>query len=197
MSVSIDQIAGRKKISRPELVVALRKRDGDNCQYPGAEHPLDFSILEGPNEHTIDHHIPQWYGKQNGWTIEQIWNLDNLRLMCKKHNAKKGDLIPNEDGTLPEKVKSNFKYRRQRRANRPDGPCPSCNNGHDLFVGEVCADCGMNAQRFPMSAKVRVPDCDHEILWCWMCSIGIIERPSASSMAVRQGESGEWGDQLT
>src|SRR5687767_3100328 len=89
------------KVPRAQLVADLRTRDGATCQYPGCHESLDFSVVEGPNEVTIDHWIPQYYGKANGWTIEEIWDLSNLKLMHKKCNAKKGDRIPNEDGTLP------------------------------------------------------------------------------------------------
>lgn len=180
------------RIERSEIVVALRERDGDMCAYPGCDRKLDFSIKDGPLEVTIDHHIPQWFGKESGWTPDEIWALTNLKLMHKRCNARKGDLIPNEDGTLPEKPQSTFRFRRQRRANRPDGPCEVCNNGHNLFVGEICAQCGCNAQRFPISAKVRYDECDHEILWCWVCSITPEMRPAAVDTAVLQGESGEW-----
>lgn len=195
MSVSIGQEQEYVKVPRSELVCQLRERDGDFCQYPGESHLLDFSVVDGPREVTIDHHIPQHYGKAEGWTMAQIWALSNLRLMCKKHNAKKGDLIPNEDGTLPEKPKSSFRFRRQKRAGRPE-LCLECNNGHDLLVGEYCANCGCNAQRFPRSAKVKFNDCDHELLWCWVCSITPDMRPSSVGIALRQADSTELGEWL-
>lgn len=180
------------KVPRAELVDALRERDGAVCGYPGCRESLDFNVGQGPLEVTIDHWIPQYFGKNNGWTMDQIWDLDNLKLMHKKCNAKKGDLIPNEDGTLPPKPQSTFKFRRQKRANRPDGPCDVCDNGHNLGVNEVCAQCGCNAQNFPRYAKAKASECDHEIFWCAWCSIGVIDRPSAIGLAMRQGESGEW-----
>lgn len=180
------------KVTRAEIVTALRARDGDDCQYPGQAHPLNFSIIQGPQEPTIDHWFPQRYGKEMGWTYEEVWDLDNLKIMCKKHNAAKGDRLPNEDDTLPERLGSNFRFRRHRRGTRPDGPCVDCNNGHDLFVGEICASCGCDAQRFPMSAKVKFPDCDHRLSWCWICSITPEMRPAAVETAVLQSESGEW-----
>lgn len=182
------------KVPRSELVRQLVERDGTMCQHPDHNHELDFEATDS-REVTIDHWHSQSYGKQNGWTYEQIWDISNLKLMCKKGNAAKGDLIPNDDGTLPEKPQSRFRFRRQKRANRPDGPCTTCNNGHNLFVGEVCAQCGCNAQRFPISAKVKFNECDHQILWCWYCSITPEARPDAASIAVLQGESGEWDDE--
>lgn len=181
------------KIPRPELVAALRKRDGERCQHPDCGRALDFAVTEGPMEVTIDHWIPQYFGKAEGWTHEQIWDLGNLKLMHKKCNAKKGDLIPNEDGTLPAKPQSTFRFRRQKRAGRPE-LCTECDNGHNLFIGEVCANCGCDAQRFPRWAKERLPDCDHEISWCWACSIGVIERPSSIGIAMRQADSTELGE---
>jgi hypothetical protein len=159
------------KPTRTEIVSILRERDGDVCQYPGHAHPLDFEVNdESPAQVTIDHHIPQHFGKANGWTYEEIWDLSNLKLMCKKHNAQKGDRVPNPDGTLPERTVRKFRYRRDKRAGRPE-LCMECDNGHDLFSGEICRSCGCDAQRFPRNAKVRFDDCDHDIMWCWVCSI--------------------------
>lgn len=173
------------------MVAGLRKRDGDICGMPFCDKPLDFSIKSGPWEVTIDHWYPQWYGKKNGWSDDKIWDLKNLRLAHKTCNAKKGERIPNDDGTLPERPKKTFKYSRDKKASRPEF-CVKCNNGHDLLIGEICASCGCNAQRFPMSAKVPFPECDHEILWCWVCSITPELRPAAVDIAVLQSESGEW-----
>lgn len=179
-----------RKVPRAELVAALRERDGTKCMFPGSSHELDFTAKDGPQEVTLDHHIPQWYGKENGWTMDQIWSLDNLRLMCKKHNAQKGERIPNEDGSLPPRVESTFKFRRQKRAGRPE-LCAVCDNGHNLFVGEFCANCGCNAQRFPRWAKVKASECSHDITWCWACSIGVVERAAAIEMIFLHSEGGE------
>lgn len=181
------------KIPRAELVADLRKRDGDVCMHPDCGRSLDFEIKEGPLEATIDHWYPQYAGKADGWTNEQIWALDNLKLMHKKCNAKKGDLIPREDGTLPEKVTKTFRYRRDKRASRPD-LCVSCDNGHNLGADEVCGSCGCDAQRFPRWAKVKTQDCDHELFWCIWCSIGVIERPNSIGTAMRQADSSEFGE---
>lgn len=184
-----------QKVSRAELVAALRKRDGDNCQHPDCGRPIDFDITDGPLENTIDHWIPQYFGRAEGWTDAEIWALSNLKMMHKKCNAKKGDLIPNDDGTLPLKPQSTFRFRRQKRAGRPD-LCLECNNGHDLMVGDVCANCGCNAQRFPRSAHVPFPECDHELFWCWVCSITPDMRPSSVGIAMRQADSTELGEIL-
>lgn len=178
------------RLTRDEIVEAIIARDGTRCAHPEANHELDFDATEGPSEVTIDHWIPQWYGRENDWTMDEIWDLDNLKLMCKKHNAKKGDLLPNPDGTLPEKATKTFRYRRQKRAGRPE-LCVECDNGHNLFVDEICANCGCNTQRFPRWAKVRAPECSHDITWCWACSIGIIERKGALEMILLGGEGGD------
>lgn len=183
------------KVPRAELVRQLRQRDGDTCQHPDCDRILDFSITEGKREPTIDHHIPQIFGKENGWTMAEIWNLSNLKLMCKACNASKGDLIPNEDGSLPPKPQSTFKFRRQKRAERPD-VCTSCHAGRDLGPSEVCASCGSGPmpERFPRWAKVSSVECDHELFWCWACSIGIVTRPGSVGTAIRQADSDELGE---
>jgi hypothetical protein len=195
VNVSVIENEGYVKVPRADIIAALIERDGTRCMHPDADHELDFDAKEGPAEVTIDHWYAQWYGKENGWTQAQIWDLSNLRLMCKRHNAKKGDLIPNEDGTLPVKPQSTFRFRRQKRANRGTY-CDQCDNGHNLFMGEICASCGGNAQNFPRWAKERAPDCDHSLSWCWACSIGIIERPSSIGIAMRQADSTELGEIL-
>lgn len=182
-----------EKLSREQIVTSLVARDGTACQYPGCSQPLDFSATEGPTEVTVDHWIPQHFGKAEGWAWEEIWDIDNLKLMHKKCNAKKGDRVPNEDGTLPERAVRKFRYRREKRAGRPD-LCLECDNGHDLLVGEICGSCGCDAQRFPRSAKVRYDECDHEILWCWVCSITPDMRPASYGIAMRQADSDELGE---
>lgn len=181
------------KVPRAELVAQLRGRDGERCMHPDCGNVLDFSIVEGPYEVTLDHWYPQYAGKADGWSMAEIWSVDNLKLMHKRCNAKKGDLIPNEDGTLPAKPGSTFRFRRQKRAGRPE-LCMECDNGHDLYIGEYCASCGCNAQRFPRSAKVKFNECDHEIAWCWVCSITPDMRPSSVGTAMRQADSDELGE---
>lgn len=184
-------MAVKGKLAREELVAALIKRDGLECGYPGCKERIDVSVTEGPLEATIDHTIPQWYGRENGWSQDQIWALTNLTLMHKKCNAKKGDLIPNEDGSLPVKI-SKFRYRRDKRAERPE-ICTSCSAGRDLGPDEMCASCGSGPQpeRFPRWAKVSSSECDHEVFWCAWCSIGVIPRAGATEMIMLYGEGGE------
>jgi hypothetical protein len=181
------------KVPRAEQVAALVARDGLDCQFPNCGHLLDLSVTDGPLEVTIDHWIPQHYGKSNDWTYEEIWDLSNLKLMHKKCNAKKGDRVPNDDGTLPERATRTFRYRRDKRATRPE-LCMECDNGHNLLVGEFCASCGCDAQRFPRSAKVRYDECDHALAWCWVCSITPDMRPASIGIAMRQSDSDELGE---
>jgi len=178
--------------TRQEQIDALRVRDGDSCQHPKCGEPLDYSITEGKYEVTIDHWMPQYWCRDNNWTSDETWDLSNLKLMHKHCNASKGDLIPNDDGTLPEKAVRKFRYRRDKRAGRPE-LCTDCDNGHNLTVGEVCASCGCDAQRYPRYAKVRYSDCDHEIFWCWVCGITPDMRTPAFESALRHGASGEDG----
>jgi hypothetical protein len=189
------------KPDRVAMIREIRERDGDVCAYPGCSETLDFvtNYADLPQddprrkfEVTIDHWIPQYFGKSEGWTLDRIWHIDNLRLMTKKCNAKKGDRIPNADGTLPEKPQSSFRFRRQKRAERPE-MCFSCDNGHNLFVGEICASCGCDAQRFPRSAHVSFSECEktgHGPYWCWVCSITPDMRIGATEMMLLGGEGG-------
>lgn len=183
-------MAVRGRLNRDQIIAALLERDGDRCQYPGCDETLDF-LATGPREVTIDHWIPQHFGKANGWTDDEIWDLDNLKLFEKKCNAKKGDLLPNPDGTLPVK-ESRFRYRRDKRAQRPE-LCTSCENGRKLGPDEVCSACnsGPQPERFPRWAKMRADECDHEAFWCWACSIGLVSRVGATEMIILGGEGGD------
>lgn len=158
---------------RAELVLALIQRDGDLCRYC----ERDFS----QRERTIDHVYPQARAFAEGWSYEKVWSLDNLALACKPCNAKKSDQILNEDGTIPHRRERTFRYRRDKRAARSE-VCMSCDNGHNLFIDEICAACGCDAQRFPRSAKVKFSDCDHALSWCWACSIDVVPRVGATEM---------------
>lgn len=204
------------KVPRAELKAALRARDGDHCQHPDCGRIIDFNLPDGEAaaSNTIDHWIPQWIirdvpegepdpwksgkipqrlGKRSDWNEDRIWDLSNLKLMHKKCNAKKGELIPNENGTLPAKPQSTFRFRRQKRATRV-GMCDVCQNGHELLGDEICASCGGNAQAFPRTHFAKFQDCDHEILWCQWCSIGDVPRQSSIAVAMRQADSDELGE---
>lgn len=182
----------RRKVPRLELVAAIRERDGDNCMFPECGKVLDFSITEGALECTIDHIFPQHYGKANGWTWDEIWALSNLELFHKKCNAKKGDRIPNKDGTLPERITRQFKYRRQKRAERPE-VCTSCNSGRNLSEDEWCNSCGSGPQpeRFPRWRQMQPKDCDHDLFFCSSCVLGFVPRRSALDALLTGGNGYE------
>jgi len=179
------------KLSRDEIVAALIARDGTRCAHPDADHELDFSATEGPSEVTLDHWQPQWWCKQEGWTMDEIWDLSNLKLMCKKHNAKKGDLIPNEDGTLPEKPTRTFRYRRQKRAQRPE-ICEYCQVGRLLGPDEWCnaCGCGPNPGRYPKWRQMSPKECDHDLFYCVSCTVWFPEQRRSVLDALLTGGEG-------
>lgn len=171
---------------RAELVLALIERDGDECRYCHR----DFR----QRERTVDHVYPQSRAFAEGWTYEQVWDLSNLALACKPCNAKKGDLLLDEDGKIPTRKARTFRYRRDKRAQRAE-ICTSCNAGRDLGPDEVCASCnsGPMPERFPRWAKMPSTECDHEAFWCWACSIGITPRVGATEMLLIGNEGHEEG----
>lgn len=173
VAMTLQSDARSEKLSRAEIIAVLIERDGDECRYCHR----DFS----QRERTIDHVYPQARAREDGWTFEQIWDLSNLALACKPCNAKKGDQLLDENGQIPSRRERTFRYRRDKRAQRTDA-CTACDNGHNLFINEVCSACGCDAQRFPRSAKVKANECDHAITWCWACCIGVIERTGAIEM---------------
>lgn len=179
------------KVPRAELVAALRVRDGDVCAFPGCTERLDFSIKDGPREVTLDHWYPQYAGKADGWSMDEIWHLDNLRLMSKKCNARKGDRIPNEDGTLPEKATKTFRYRRDKRASRPEA-CESCMAGRLLGPDEWCNACGSgpNPGRYPKWRQMPVRDCDHDLFYCVACTVWFPDYRRSAIDALMTGGNG-------
>ena len=190
------EIAVVERISRADLIAALIKRDGTTCQYPGCDRELDFTITDDDNPMfvTIDHWMPKHYGLAQGWTWEKIWDLKNLKLMEKKCNAKKGDLIPFEDGTLPARPAKTFRSRRQKRVNRPE-ICEACNAGRSLGEGEWCNACGTGGATEWWKQKWRqekVKDCDHDLFYCVSCTIWFPEqRRSALDSLLTGGEGYE------
>lgn len=175
------------KMQRAEILTALLLRDGDICMHPDCGREMDIIMIDdvaftdatGKQEVTVDHWIPQSWAFDNGWTMDRVWDLDNLKLMHKECNAKKGDLLPNADGSLPEKPVST-REKRADKSNRPE-VCQTCNSGRLLIFGEECGVCGSGPQpeAFPHYKKVRPPECDHKIQWCWACAIGLYERVPA------------------
>lgn len=160
----------------------IESRDGPNCFYPPCGKP--FKTKE---EITFDHWIPQSKGG--------TWDLPNLRLMHKRCNAIKGDDMPLPDGTLPEKKRelNSAERRAQRRAVRVE-VCNTCMSGRILLEGEECPVCGSGPmpRRFPQSLKKPSPQCDHNVHWCWACSIGLVDRvPAIASVLNAEGSLDE------
>lgn len=153
---------------RREVIDTLSRRDGYFCFL--CKKPFDDE-----DEVTIDHWIPLAKGG--------TWALDNLRLAHKPCNAKKGDRMPNPDGTLPPHPKdllSIFETRADKSARKP--VCQTCESGRLLLDGEFCPDCGSGPQpaSFPKYLQRKPKECDHHIYHCWMCVIGHIPRTRAS-----------------
>lgn len=178
------------KTPRLELVAQLRVRDGDMCRHPDCGKVMDFSLEEGPNMVTVDHKFPQAKARESGWTEEEIWDLSNLDLMHRKCNAKKSDLLYNEDGTLPSKV-SRFRYRRDKRAQRPE-VCTACQSGRLLGEDEWCnaCGCGPNPGRYPKWRQMSPKDCDHDLFYCVSCTIWFPETRRSALDALLTGGDG-------
>lgn len=164
-------------LTRDERIDTLIEIWGPNCFFPGCGKPF-----ESRADITFDHWIPQSLGG--------TWDIDNLRLMHKRCNAVKGDRMPNPDGTLPLlKRETGLANRRAvRRGVRPE-ICNTCEAGRKLGPTETCGVCGSGPKPdvFPRWAKVRSSECDHELFWCWSCSIGIAPR-RAAIITVLDGE---------
>lgn len=173
--------------TRDEIITLLIARDGDMCKY------CHRSFDE--RERTIDHVYPQSRAYAEGWTYAKVNALSNLALACKPCNAKKGDSILDESGNIPPRNARIFRYRREKRAQRPD-ICTSCEAGRALGPDEICASCGSGPMpdRFPRWAKVPSTECLHDgIFWCWACSIGIVEMRSAAETILFGVEGEERG----
>ena len=154
--------------SREDRIASLLQRDGDFCMHPdcGKRFKLGDDV-------TIDHWQPLAFGGG--------WELENLRLMHRKCNQLKGDMIPNPDGTLPKRTPSTFRRRSEKRADRND-VCDTCMSGRILLVGEECPDCGSGPQpaSAPTAYQLRPKECPHAGPWhCWMCYLGMIPRQAA------------------
>lgn len=162
--------------TRDERIASLRKRDGDFCMHPDCGKEIDFTITDGPWAVTEDHWFPRHAGGSN--------EVENLKLMHRRCNQLKGDLIPHEDGTLPKRRVSTFRRRSEKRSGRQE-VCETCNSGREIKFGQTCPVCGSGPQPelFPRAYKVDKPsDCSHSGLeWCWGCTgIGLYEREPAS-----------------
>ena len=177
--------------TRAELIELLVERDGLVCQHPDCGRPLDLNAEEGPRMVTIDHREPQSWCREQGWTDADIWALDNLDLMCKKCNADKGHRRYRTDGTLEPKPASRFRYRRHKRAERPE-ICTSCNAGRNLREDEWCNSCGSGPMpaRLPKWRQMDVKECDHDLFFCVGCTIYNPEKRRSALDALITGGPG-------
>lgn len=147
------------KAARDQVVARLVKRDGNRCMFPGCTKP--FTDINKP---TIDHWLP--------WSLYRDSSFKNLRLMHQFCNNKKGDIIPNNDGSLTLKRARTVKKARPRL-------CEECLSGRILLEGEVCLVCGSGPQpsRFPTAYKKKPKNCSHSGNdHCTWCFLGFIER---------------------
>lgn len=173
------EIDGRMTLDKEGTLLELMERDGYRCQFPGCNLPFD---PEPNDKHSIslDHIYPQVRCRADGWPYEKMNHIDNLQLMGRSCNAKKGDLVYDENGNLPLIV-----HQRSIKLPRPE-ECSDCMNGRLLLEDEICEYCGSDPQprRFPKYAQKSPKDCSHG--WtnpadhCWMCVVGHIERAPAS-----------------
>lgn len=161
-------------LSRQEIIELLTERDGYVCMFPNCTEPLAEG---GKHMVTLDHIYPQAKAKTDGWTNEQINDVDNLQLMGKNCNARKGHLLYDENGNLPVK-KVDIKI---PKAQRP-AVCETCFSGRILLPGEECFDCGSGPQPAgaPKATQKTPKECSHAGYdHCWMCYLGFVERGSA------------------
>ena len=167
------------KLNKVEVIALLIERDGYRCLYPDCT--VEFSAIPDHKwSITIDHIHPQAVGRLQGWTEDEINHIDNLQLMHKACNAKKSDLLYNEDGTLPTRGRVKVP-----KAERPEH-CSLCENGRLLLVDpdtgpEYCPVCERGPQplQFPRSLKREPRQCDHSTYHCWLCGSGLVDRVPA------------------
>jgi hypothetical protein len=150
-------------LTKRERLEFILRRDGKRCAIC---HKNVYSDM------TIDHWIPRSEGGTD--------DLSNLRIAHKKCNAWKGNRRPNADGTIPPKApkKREVKHK-QRKREILESICEECYDGRLLLEDENCPSCGVMAgpPDWPHWAKRRADKCDHTApMWCWACSIGIIDR---------------------
>jgi hypothetical protein len=161
-------------ISREEVIALLEARDGPDCFL------CKKPFLPGQDV-TIDHWYPQSVAYAQGWTYDQVNDIVNLRKAHRTCNSAKGDLIPNDDGTLPQRpIKE-----RSIKVPRPIS-CDTCMNGRILLIGEICPDChsGPQPAAFPKVLQKQPKECDHARFHCWMCVIGHLPRRSAFQILI-------------
>jgi hypothetical protein len=166
----------RFQFDRKSAIEALIERDGFVCQYPGCT----AAFNPNPDDRyglSLDHIYPQVRATRDGWTYEEIWDLGNLQLMHRVCNARKSDLIYDENGELPQRGRP-----RSVKVARPD-PCGYCDNGRALYPGQYCDICfsGPQPAAWPATMQRKPKECDHEVYHCWLCVVGHVTRIPASA----------------
>lgn len=144
---------------RNKIIEELKERDGYRCFFPGCQKPFTKS-----NPPTIDHWLP--------WSVGFDSSIDNLRLMHRDCNNKKGNTVPNNDGSLT------FTKKKHIKVPRPE-ICEECFSGRILLIGETCWSCGSGPQpkKFPTAYKKKPANCSHSGRdHCWWCFLGFIKR---------------------
>lgn len=159
-------IDGRARFDRQLGIAALIERDGLKCQYPGCKQKFDPNP-DDKHAISIDHIFPQVKAVEAQWTYEQIWDLENLQLMGRSCNARKSDLLYDEEGNLPNRGRD-----RPVRVPRPE-PCDFCYNGRLLYPGEECDECyrGPQPSNWPATLQKTPKECDHSTFHCWFCTV--------------------------
>jgi hypothetical protein len=154
-------------LTKKEKIELLHRKYGYDCFICGS--PF------GNEKPTIEHWIPRAAGGSD--------DISNLRLTHKSCNVMKSDTMPNPDGTItlrPKKIP--YYKRRSDRREILDKFCYECEDGRKLYKGETCVTCGSppGPLENPRYLKRKSPECDHNVHWCWACSIGIVEKKSAA-----------------
>jgi hypothetical protein len=146
--------------AKERIIAALKERDGYRCMMPGCTRPF-----ADDDRATIDH----WYP----YSIFKNESLDNLCLMHFSCNNRKGDTVPNPDGTI-----DIIRRTRIPKQARPE-LCATCMSGRILLEDELCPDCGSGPQprSFPTAYKRKPKNCSHEGReHCWACITGLVKR---------------------
>jgi hypothetical protein len=83
-------------------------RHGEKCSYKkmcwdlteSNKHLIDGIEKRNYNEYHIDHIVPIFYGEKRGIPIEKIGSIENLRIIPKDENLKKGAHLTNDSREL-------------------------------------------------------------------------------------------------
>src|SRR6478609_3320233 len=113
---------GIQVFDRDAAIAFLRETKGDKCAFPGCTHEWSTEPTS-PWHMTLDHRTPQSKMKAARKPHSEIWDTDNLDLMHRVCNQRKGDVEYNDDGSL-----TIVEVVRTVKIARPD-ICETCNAG--------------------------------------------------------------------